>query len=140
MSEEKTTKKQKYIQATGRRKTSTARVRIWDGTGNLKVNDVDAYEYFEAVGQSARLTLEKPFSAIGRRNKFDATIHVIGGGVHSQIGAVVHGIARALDKYNTEDFHRILKKNDLLTRDPRMKERRKFGLMGARKKKASPKR
>ena len=80
------------------------------------------------------------FTAVGRRNKFDATIKVVGGGIKSQLEAVSHGLSRALNKYDPEAFHKILRKNELLTRDSRMKESRKYGLMGARKKKASPKR
>jgi small subunit ribosomal protein S9 len=129
-----------YLAAVGRRKTSTCRVRIWEGKGEITVNDKPALEYFKAVGAQATHLLEKPFIAVGRRANFDGSINVNGGGIHSQLGAIVHGLSRALDKYEAEDFHKILRKNELLTRDPREKERRKFGLMGARKHKASPKR
>ncbi len=129
-----------YIQAVGRRKTSTARIRLYDGKGLITVNGMTAADYFKPVGGSFKQTLDRPFNSLGRRNKFDASIKVVGGGIRSQLGAVVHAISRALDKYNPEDFHRVLKKHGLLTRDPRMKERRKYGLMGARKRKSSPKR
>ena len=129
-----------YIQATGRRKTSIARVRIWPGKGDIIINEKSAIDYFKSVGVSAQHVLDKPFNAVGRRNKFNASIKVVGGGIRSQLGAINHGVARALDKFDRENFHKILKKNGLLTRDPRMKERRKYGLMGARKKKSSPKR
>ena len=142
--EKKETKKKKtanhYIEAAGRRKTSIARILLMDRKGNIVVNDMPALEYFKAAGMSAKYILDRPFASVGRRNKFDVLIKVEGGGIKSQLGAIVHGIARALDKYDRETFHRVLKKHGLLTRDSRMKERRKYGLMGARKKKASPKR
>ena len=129
-----------FIEATGRRKTSTARIRLWEGKGNIVINGKPALDYFKGVNSFAKNSLEKPFLAVGRRNKFDGSIKVVGGGIRSQVEAIMHGIARALNKYNPEEFHKVLKKHELLTRDPRMKERRKFGFMGARRKKASPKR
>lgn len=137
--DKKTNKPTDYVQATGRRKTSVARVRLMEGKGNIIINDIPAQEYLRAVGISAKTLLDKPFISIGKRNKFDAIIKVNGGGINSQLGAIIHGISRALDKQDPE-VHRVLKKHGLLTRDPRMKERRKYGLMGARKKKSSPKR
>jgi len=138
--EEKQSMPEEYIEATGRRKTSTARVRLWNGKGNIVVNGIPALDYFKSVGLNAQHVLDKPFTSVGRRNKFDASIKVQGGGIRSQLGAIVHGVARGLDKYDPEGFHKTLKKHGLLTRDSRMKERRKYGLMGARKKKSSPKR
>lgn len=129
-----------YISAVGRRKTSIARIRLMEGKGNLIINEKPALDYFKSTGEEFKHLIDKPFTSVGRRNKFDALIKVTGGGIRSQMGAVMHAVARALDKYNHEGFHRILRKHGLLTRDPRMKERRKFGLMGARKHKSSPKR
>ena len=140
--EEKTKKEVKidYIEATGRRKTSVARVRLFVGKGEIVVNDKPASEYFRSVGKVAEQVIQKPFACVGRRNKFHASVKVHGGGINSQLGALLHGFARALDKHDRDAFHKPLKKQGLLTRDPRMKERRKYGLMGARKKKSSPKR
>lgn len=129
----------KYFEAVGRRKTSTCRVRLWEGKGEITINGQRAADYLQHMGKRTIYIFEKPFSALSRRNKFDGSIKVKGGGKQSQLAAMVHGMARALDKYNP-DFHRVLKKHNLLSRDPREKERRKYGLMGARKKKASPKR
>ena len=129
----------KYTEAVGRRKTSVARVRLAEGKGLFLINDRPATDYFSGDKTLMQTLLDRPFSALGRRNKFDVVILVHGGGLQSQMGAVLHGISRALALLNPE-FHSTLRKAGYLTRDSRMKERRKYGLMGARKHKSSPKR
>lgn len=133
------TKKNKYIFAVGRRKTATARIRLFRGKGKILVNNKPIAEYFP--GEVAKVEYLKPFMVTDRVGKYFATIKVEGSGKNGQLGAVVHGLARALDKENPQLYHSVLKKAGLLTRDPRAKERRKPGQMGkARKKKQSPKR
>ena len=128
-----------YVEAVGRRKTSVARTRLAEGKGLFLINGKPALDYFPSDKTLLRILLDRPFSALGRRNKYDVTVKVIGGGVQSQIGAVTHAISRALAIFDVE-FRSPLRKAGLLTRDSRMRERHKYGLMGARKKKASPKR
>lgn len=121
----------KYIEGIGRRKESTARVRIMPGSGKFIVNDRDAQEYFPRVGDMEALL--KPFMAANQdRATFDVTVVVKGGGVSGQTGAVSLGLARALALMNRE-FVPMLRKHDLLTRDARVKERKKPGLKRARK-------
>jgi len=132
-------KSKKYIFAVGRRKTGIARVRLFSGKGQIIVNDMPIEQYFP--GEVTKIAWLKPFTATDTEGKYYATIKVEGGGKSAQLGAVVHGLARALDKENKELYHASLKRAGLLTRDPRAKERRKPGQMGkARKKKQSPKR
>jgi len=132
-------KSKKYIFAVGRRKTAVARVRLFSGKGQMIVNDMPIEQYFP--GEVAKAAWLKPFTVTDMVGKYYATIKVEGGGKAAQLGAVVHGLARALDKENKELYHSSLKRAGLLTRDPRAKERRKPGQMGkARKKKQSPKR
>jgi small subunit ribosomal protein S9 len=132
-------KKGDFVFAVGRRKTAVARVRLFKGKGEILVNDQPINKYFS--NQQAELFYLKPFQVTDTLGKFHATIKVEGSGLSGQLGAVVHGLARALDKLDKEAYHTALKKNKLLTRDPRAKERRKVGQMGkARKKKQSPKR
>ena len=116
--------------ATGRRKTSTARVRITEGTGKLIVNgrDFDAYFSHENFSKQAYA----PLLTVELRDKIDVTANVAGGGVSGQAGAVAHGIARALQKMNAE-LRPALKKAGHMKRDPREKERKKAGQPGARK-------
>jgi small subunit ribosomal protein S9 len=119
-----------YFQGTGRRKTSIARVRLVPGEGTVVVNGKPLNEYFGLAGAVDRATA--PFSVTNTARKFNAMIKVEGGGVTGQIGAIAHGIARALlqvDKENTKP----LRTAGLLTRDPRAKERKKPGLKRARK-------
>ena len=138
-SKSKTSKSKKYIFAVGRRKTAVARVRLFSGKGQMTVNDVPIEQYFP--GEVAKAVWLKPFTVTDTVEKYYATVKVEGGGRSAQLGAVVHGLARALDKENKELYHSSLKKAGFLTRDPRVKERRKPGQMGkARKKKQSPKR
>jgi small subunit ribosomal protein S9 len=139
----KTTKtksrKKKFFYAVGRRKTASARVRLYEGKGETIVNDQAISKYFP--GRVAEVLYSRPFRFCNVLGKYYATVKVIGSGKTAQLGATVHGLARALDKVNQEKFHPILKKHKLLTRDSRAKERSKPGQMGkARKKKQSPKR
>lgn len=139
---EKTPKKSKapkFIFAVGRRKEAVARVRLYRGKGEMLVNDLPIEKYFP--GEVSKVLYMKPFVITKTEGKYYATIKVKGGGKSAQLGAVIHGLARALNKENRELYRPPLKKSGLLTRDPRAKERRKPGQMGkARKKKQSPKR
>ena len=120
-----------YFYGTGRRKKSVARVRLYPGTGDVKINNRSMDEYFGL--DTLKLVVNQPFTVTGTAGKFDVVCTVAGGGVSGQAGAIRHGIARALDKAHTEEYHTILKKAGLLTRDPRMKERKKYGLKAARR-------
>lgn len=120
----------KYFEAVGRRKTSVARVRIYKGSGGIKVNDENYIEHFRTLDMQQ--TVEEPLKIMNVFDKFEVSVRVKGGGIHSQSEAVRHGIARALVKFN-EEFRKRLKRAGNLKRDPRMKERRKFGLKKARK-------
>lgn len=115
---------------TGRRKTATARVILRPGTGNVTVNDRKLESYF--FDETHRMLVKRPLEASDTLNKFDVLIRVAGGGMHGQAGAVQHGIARALMEFSAE-LRGVLKKEGFLTRDPRMKERKKYGQPGARK-------
>jgi len=115
---------------TGRRKTSTARVILRPGTGNFKINNRALEQYF--FDETHRMLVKRPLEASDTLNKFDVLVTVDGGGMHGQAGAVQHGIARALVEFSTE-LRGTLKKEGFLTRDPRMKERKKYGQPGARK-------
>lgn len=133
------TKKERYIFAVGRRKTAVARVRLSPGKGKIVVNNRPIDQYFP--GRIAEKIYTKPFVVTDSLGKYNATVRVEGSGAKGQLWAVVHGLTRALDKENHDLYHSSLKKEKLLTRDPRVKERRKPGQMGkARKKKQSPKR
>jgi len=115
---------------TGRRKTSTARVRLTDGTGKLEVNGKDIEAYFRH--ESFSRTAVRPLVMTELKDQLDVKVKVLGGGINGQAGAISHGIARALLNYNAE-LRGQLKKAGLLTRDPREKERKKAGQPGARK-------
>lgn len=137
--EKKSKYKQSVIFAVGRRKTAVARVRLFRGKGEILVNSKPVAEYFPGV--VAKTLWTRPFAVTDTVGKYHATIKVGGSGKYAQLGAVIHGLARALDKENKELYHSSLKKQKLLTRDDRARERRKVGQMGrARKKKQSPKR
>ncbi|MEM6997464.1 MAG: 30S ribosomal protein S9 [Patescibacteria group bacterium] len=127
-----------YHYALGRRKTSTARVRVQKGKGNITINEKTAAEYF-ADAPSLLHELNDPFRAISSEGEYDVSVRVNGGGHHSQVGAIKLGIAKALASLN-EDLKGTLKRADLLGRDPRAKERKKFGLKGARKQRQFTKR
>jgi len=122
---------------TGRRKTSVARVLLSLGETGIFVNDKPIAEYFPSA--AGKIAYEAPMKVVGRLSDVSATIKVLGGGPNSQLGAVVHGLARALVAYD-EALRPALSRAKLLRRDPRMKESLHFGLMGARKAKQSPKR
>lgn len=126
-----------YTYAIGRRKSSTAKVRLTNGTGKITVNNKPVNEYF-ADAQMLLHRLKAPFIAI-ENDKYDATILVDGGGHASQVDAIVLGIAKALVEKD-EALKGALRKSELLGRDPREKERKKFGLKGARKQRQFTKR
>ena len=115
---------------TGRRKSSIARVRLVEGKGNITINGKDINEYFGE--ETLRVIVKQPLTATNTLAKYDVIVKVQGGGFSGQAGAVRHGIARALNEAN-EEYRPILKSNGFLTRDPRMKERKKYGLKKARK-------
>ena len=114
-----------FFYGTGRRKSSVARVRLYNGTGSVKINNRDIDEYFGL--ETLKLIVRQPLALTGNGEKFDVVVSVNGGGVSGQAGAIRHGIARALLQYD-ENLRPVLKKAGLLTRDPRMKERKKYGL------------
>ncbi|HMS08620.1 MAG TPA: 30S ribosomal protein S9 [Pyrinomonadaceae bacterium] len=115
---------------TGRRKTSTARVYLRPGSGAIKVNYRDFENYFP--NEALRMIIRQPLSLTDTLGKFDILVTVDGGGQAGQAGAVRHGITRALMEFNA-DLRPTLKKAGLVTRDPRQKERKKYGQKGARK-------
>ena len=119
-----------YFYGTGRRKKSTARVRIMPGTGVITINgkDIDAYFGLETL----KLIVNQPFGVTGTEGKFDIIATVAGGGISGQAGAIRHGLARALVQ-SDETLRHALKAAGFLRRDPRMKERKKYGLKGARR-------
>ena len=123
--------KRPYFYGTGRRKKSVARVRLYAGTGSVKINDRDIDDYFGL--ETLRLIVRQPLNLTGTADKFDIECRVAGGGVTGQAGAIRHGIARALLQYDSEGLRPALKKAGFLTRDPRMKERKKYGLKAARR-------
>lgn len=147
-----TTKAKNYILATGRRREAVARVRLYnpvngkadvEGTeykkGDIVVNGKPVQEYFRFSAFGPIYT--KILQDTNTRDKFVISARVVGGGISGQIDAVIHGIARALDKYNPEEYHKLLSDSGYLTRDSRTRERRKVGNAGkARRKKSSPKR
>lgn len=135
---EKGNSAQKFISAHGRRKEAVARVALFKGKGQTSVNDKPIEQYFPQ--DTAKMKWQKPFVLTKSDGNYYATIKVIGSGKSAQLDAIVHGVSRALSVANS-DFRPILKKAGLLTRDPRVKERRKYGLaQKARKGKQSPKR
>jgi len=129
----------KYIFAVGRRKRSVARINLYKGKGQIIINSQPVEKYF--FGIAAKEIYLKPFLLTGSEDQFYATAKIVGGGKSSQIGAFVHGVARAFNKLDSQKYRPLMKKNGLLTRDPREKERRKPGYaQKARKRKQSPKR
>ena len=123
--------KRPYAYGTGRRKSSTARVHlIPNGSGSITINGRTLDEYFGL--ETLKLIVRQPLALTGTTDKFDIVCRVGGGGVTGQAGAIRHGIARALLQYD-ETLRTTLKKAGFLTRDPRMKERKKYGLKGARR-------
>ena len=123
-------KKVQYL-GTGRRKTAIARVRLVPGEGNIVINKRSLEEYFPL--DTMKLIVNQPLVATNTSDKFDVFVNVKGGGFTGQAGAIRHGIARALCVADAEAYRAILKKEGYLTRDPRAKERKKYGLHKARK-------
>ena len=128
----------KYYYALGRRKTSSAKVRLIAGSGQITINQKPASEYL-SNSESLLAEINSPLALIGKVDDYDITILVKGGGHHSQVEAIRLGIAKALVEVNTEHKD-SLKRNQMLGRDPRAKERKKFGLKGARRKRQFTKR
>lgn len=120
-----------FFYGTGRRKKSVARVRLYNGTGKIQVNGRDIDEYFGL--ETLKVIVRQPLVLTSNENKFDIICTVTGGGVSGQAGAIRHGISRALLEADAEKFKLSLKQAGFLTRDPRMKERKKYGLKKARK-------
>jgi small subunit ribosomal protein S9 len=121
---------EKTFYATGRRKTSIARIWMKSGQGKIQVNDQDLNSYFKL--ETAKMMIFQPLELTGTLGQFDISINVQGGGIKGQAGAIRHGITRGLLAVKDE-FRDSLKKAGLITRDPRKKERKKYGQKGARK-------
>ena len=119
-----------YYYGTGRRKNSVARVRVYPGTGKITINDRDIDDYFGL--DTLKLIVRQPMTLTDTLGKFDVVCRVAGGGVSGQAGAIRHGLSRALLAHGDE-MRSVLKKAGFLTRDPRMTERKKPGLKGARR-------
>ncbi|MBR3692785.1 MAG: 30S ribosomal protein S9 [Clostridia bacterium] len=123
--------KKAFFYGTGRKKSSVARVRIFpEGTGSVTINNREMDNYFGL--DTLKLLVRQPFMVTDTLGKFDVVVTVAGGGVTGQAGAIRHGISRALLQVD-ENYRPLLKKAGLLTRDPRMKERKKYGLKAARR-------
>ena len=119
-----------YFYGTGRRKKSVARVRLYPGTGSITINGRDVDDYFGL--ETLKLIMNQPFEVTETIGKYDVVANVVGGGISGQAGAIRHGIARAL-LVADEANRGVLKAAGFLTRDPRMKERKKYGLKAARR-------
>lgn len=120
-----------YYYGTGRRKSSTARVFLYQGSGKVTVNGRDIDDYFGL--ETLKLIVRQPLELLGVTGNYDVVCTVKGGGVTGQAGAIRHGIARGLLQHNDSEYRGELKKAGFLTRDPRMKERKKYGLKAARR-------
>ncbi len=119
-----------FFYGTGRRKSSVARVRLFSGTGKITINNVDVKEYLPS--DMLIIDMMQPLNLTERADKFDIIATVDGGGFAGQAGAIRLGIARALEQ-SDKDLRKVLKTNKMLTRDARVKERKKYGLKGARR-------
>ena len=119
-----------FYYGTGRRKSSVARVRVYPGIGKITINDRDIDDYFGL--ETLKVIVRQPLELLGLTEKFDLVVRVQGGGVSGKAGAIRHVLSRALLEYD-ETLRPQLKKAGFLTRDPRMKERKKYGLKGARR-------
>ena len=119
-----------YFYGTGRRKHSVARVRVYNGTGKMTINGRDINDYFGL--ETLKLHANSPLVLTENEGKFDVVVNVVGGGCAGQAGAIRHGLSRGLLQFNPE-LRSTLKKAGFLTRDPRMKERKKYGLKAARR-------
>lgn len=124
------TTKKPYFYGTGRRKKSVARVRLYPGTGSITINERPIDDYFGL--DTLKLIVRQPLNLTDSLGKYDVVAKVIGGGVSGQAGAIRHGLSRALLQAD-EELRLTLKKAGFLTRDPRMKERKKYGLKAARR-------
>ena len=122
--------KVRYYYGTGRRKSSVARVRLYPGTGKITINNRDIDDYFGL--DTLKLVVRQPLALTENLEKFDIVCTVTGGGVTGQAGAIRHGVTRALMEFDA-DLRPALKKAGFVTRDPRMKERKKYGLKAARR-------
>ena len=122
--------KNPFYYGTGRRKHSVARVRVYEGTGKITINGRDIDDYFGL--ETLKLIVRQPFAVTNTEGKFDIVCTVTGGGVPGQAGAIRHGLSRALLQFDPE-LRAALKAEGYLTRDPRMKERKKYGLKAARR-------
>ena len=120
-----------FFYGTGRRKSSVARVRLYKGTGKVIINNRDIDDYFGL--ETLKLIVRQPLVLTGTEGQFDVVCRVTGGGVTGQAGAIRHGISRALLSFDSEALRPKLKRAGFLTRDPRMKERKKYGLKAARR-------
>ncbi len=120
-----------FFYGTGRRKSSVARVRLYKGTGKVVINGREIDDYFGL--DTLKVIVRQPLELTGLTDRFDVICTVAGGGVTGQAGAIRHGIARALLQYDSENLRPMLKSAGFLTRDPRMKERKKYGLKAARR-------
>jgi small subunit ribosomal protein S9 len=123
-------KNERYY-GTGRRKSSVARVYLVPGSGKITINKRDIDEYLGL--ETLKVVVRQPLALTNTEDKFDITVNVRGGGFTGQAGAIRHGISRALLQVDAEEYRPLLKKAGLLTRDPRMKERKKYGLKAARR-------
>lgn len=124
-------KNENTFNGTGRRKKSIARVRLVEGNGTITINGKDLNEYFGA--DTLKYIVKQPLMVTETESKFDIMVSVHGGGFTGQAGAIRHGIARALLEVNSDEYRPTLKSNGFLTRDSRMKERKKYGLKKARR-------
>ena len=120
-----------FFYGTGRRKKSVARVRLLPGKGNISINGRTLDDYFGL--ETLKIIVNQPLVLTKTEGKFDIFVNVVGGGFTGQAGAIRHGISRALLEADEEAYRPLLKKAGFLTRDPRMKERKKYGLKGARR-------
>ncbi len=125
------TKKKEYFYGTGRRKQSVARVRLYPGKGDITINGKDIDEYLEM--ETLRYIVRQPLNELNATDRYSIVVNVNGGGISGQAGAIRHGIARALVDADSEMYKAALKKAGFLTRDSRVKERKKYGLKKARK-------
>ena len=122
---------QVQYQAVGRRKKAIARVRLIPGEGKIVINGRDIDNYFGL--ETLKMTVRQPLALTSLEGRYDVLVNVYGGGLSGQAGAIRHGVSRALLQYNSEELRPLLKKAGFLTREPRMKERKKYGLKAARR-------
>lgn len=132
------TTQKSYHYGLGRRKSATARVRVMSGKGVITINDLPADQYFDG-NEKLIWEINRPFTVTSLNGKYDVSVKVTGGGIYGQADAIILGISKALSTLN-EDLRGTLKRSGFLKRDPREKERKKFGLKRARKKEQFSKR